>query len=790
MFCIVLISGCVEQPQPPHDYVDLDIDSDNNNMFSEPDRSLDEEEREEVSKPGRVVVMNDDDNDGDQVPDFADGFNLDSVWDNDDDINPTQQFVPLLVEISSEIDLEQARIRVTYDASNPADTVIVQEEPLVYEPAPGALRIWAQPGDMERNPEQIADGGDFVAPSEYSPEQLGLTNRNRMVTWYVEGIQTSRNLADQEIIIEVDAKKGMSKDVVRVTVIDFQFKTQGPDGGPVDQEFTYNSVPAPQINATVEECQIDESGLVTMIISGIVSDQTSGIVSDPELQLRNITLSSQNQITSTIDLDNVAEPEYPWQPYKFQSSFSATVQFQTHPVQEEYLVFLRTAENPAGVAAELNLFVFFNGEGVYCVGGAETDPGTYIPTIMRVDAPEGTFMQGEDTIYAFDKEWPLKYRDIGDGEYFYAMDSQDKVKVFLPALYAEQYMQEYAIAPIDQSLLARLMINHYLIAERINTKIYGLMIQKDDITANLGKITNYATQVFNWGNVKTYVYRPRTGWAGHLDDSLDTEIKYRYINHADTISGNFKSKAQFEAMVEIRKNIVKSARDVHSWGKYWQSTTHWTKYATVKSGYTASEAIAHAFDHQTEYGMGCYMAAILVMERGWCLHHAWGFNMVVGSNPFGWKPGKLYSKVITREGRPATGGCILLKDKVKWIPGDWGYIINPDPKAWEVVCTNCGHKWTVLYGASKTCPKCGSPGKMQGFLQGENIIYLGGPDQGPGKPAIGNFELLDENKFKNSAYFWGHILPREMTLRQWFDDVNKWSSQKAKIKDFRDRIKY
>lgn len=784
MVCIVLISGCVEQPQHPHDYVDLDIDSDNNNMFSEPDRSLDEEEMEEdLSKPGRVVVMNDDDNDGDQVPDFADGFNLDSVWDNDDDINPTQQFVPLLVEISSEIDLEQARIRVTYDASNPADTVIVQEEPLVYEPAPGALRIWAQPGDMERNPEQIADGGDFVAPSEYSPEQLGLTNRNRMVTWYVEGIQTSRNLADQEIIIEVDAKNGMLKDVVRVTVIDFQFKTQGPDGGPVDQEFTYNSVPAPQINATVEECQIDESGLVTMIISGIVSDQTSGIVSDPELQLRNITISSQNQITSTIDLDNVAEPEYPWQPYKFQSSFSATVQFQTHPVQEEYLVFLRTAENPAGVAAELNLFVFFNGEGVYCVGGAETDPGTYIPTIMRVDAPEGTFTQGEDTIYAFDKEWPLKYRDIGDGVYFYAMDSQDKVKVFLPALYAEQYMQEYAIAPIDQSLLARLMINHYLIAERINTKIYGLMIQKDDITANLGKITNYATQVFNWGNVKTYVYRPRTGWAGHLDDSLDTEIKYRYINHADTISGKFKNRKQFESNVKARKETVKAARDA-SWdfSSTWKfNANYWTSGVKVKSGKNACEAIAHVFSHQNEYSTACLLGAILVMERGICLGlDAKSFNNLVKLNPIGG-----LDDVIMTEYCPAKGSS--LANKVKWIPGDWGYILNPDPAAWMVKCTNpsCGHSWTSLYNNEYKCPKCGSSGELQGVAQGENIIYLGGQSQGKG-----NFNL-SYAKFKDNAYFWGHVPGGgEKTLQQWFDYVNTWSSYKAKILDHRSRIKH
>ena len=76
-------------------------------------------------------------------------------------------------------------------------------------------------------------------------------------------------------------------------------------------------------------------------------------------------------------------------------------------------------------------------------------------------------------------------------------------------------------------------------------------------------------------------------------------------------------------------------------------------------------------------------------------------------------------------------------------------------------------------------------------MQGENIIYLGGQNQGAGKPAIGYFELIDVNKFENNAYFWGHIPPSEKTLKQWYNTVNSWSSgYQAQIKDFRDRIKY
>jgi len=792
------------------DDLDLDVDSDNNNMFNLPDRSFNEDAMEDdPCQPGRIVANNNDDNDGDQVPDFADGFNLDGIWGNEDDLCSSQQFVPLAVEIANHIDLEQARVRVTYSESVPANTMILAGEPNSYEPAPGTLRIWAQPGDVQRNAEHIARGGDFVIPSVYNPSHLGFTNSNRTVTWYVEGIQTSWALADREIIVEVDpdgpGPAGYAGDLVRLTIIDMQFMTQGPDGEMIDQEFTYNCVPTPQILATVEDCQIDESGLVTMTISGTVTDQTSGIVADPGLQLQNITISAGNQPGNTIDLVNGAEPEYPWQPYRFQSSFSATVQFQTDPSEEEYYVFLNSSENAAGVAAQVTLVVFYNGRDVSCVEETENGPGTYIPTIMRVDAPEGTFTEGRDTLHAFDSEWPLEYGDFGDGQYFYAMGSHEEVQIFLPALYAGDSSD--FIGPVDK-LVALVNKEGKKVSFREAVKIHGLIIDNESVKSILDlSLTNFREETYMWGNITKYVYRPRTGWAQNKDNFLDTEIKFRYVNHADTISGSFKSKAQFEAMVDIRKNIVQSARDVKSWGKYWTENAYWTQNATVKSG-TASAAIAHAFNHQTDYGMGCYMAAILVMERGWCLHNAQGFNDVVGSNPFGWG-GKLYSTVITREGIPATGGSTLLKDKVKWIPGDWGYIKNYDPKGWWNLCSNLTCKnhtddpatpqkegWTTVDPTKpKTCPLCGSAGILQGFLQGENIIYTGGLNQGPGKPAIGNFELLSETKFKNTAHFWGHITPREETLQQWFDAVNSWSkplpsSYKAEILGLRDRIKY
>jgi hypothetical protein len=827
--------------------VDLDVDSDNNSVFNLPDRSLNEDIMEDdPCQPGRIVVKNNDDNDGDQIPDFADGFNLDGIWGNKDDLCRSQRFVPIVAEIADHIDLEQARVRVTYYESVPADTSILPGEPNEYVPAPGTLRIWTQPGDVQRNSEHVGRGGDFVIPSVYSPAQLGFTSSNRSVTWYVEGIEKSWARADQEIMVEVDpdgpGPAVYAGDIVRLTTIDMRFMTEGPDAEMIDQEFTYNCVPAPRIHATVEDCQVDESGLVTMTISGTVTDQTSGIVSDPSLQLQNITISPDNQTAYAIDLVNTGEPEYPWQPYKFQSNFSATVQLQTHPVHQEYQVFLRTSENPAGIAAELSICVFCNGQDVQYVREAENDPGTYLPTIVRIAAPEGTFTEGEATIRAFENDWSLQAQGFGNGnDFYYATDKNDNVAVFLPALYPIPVLDpDIPIKLVtDVDFDAKLKKGGYAVAGKDIPKIYGLRVNNDDVSTLLNKITNYSKSVFSQGGVKTYVYQPKTGWAGRLnnDDSLDTEIKWRYINHADTVSGSFESKKHFEDIVEARKETVKAARDVtdwklakwsytmacpdcaHMWARREGKTcpqckpnivygnAYWTDGATVKAG-TACAAIADAFNNQKMYDMGCYMAAILVMEHGMCLSltnptKLNEFNALLGSNPFGWEPGKLYSKVITRE--MATGGSKLLTDKVKWIPGDWGYIKNWDPKDWWRLCTNVSCKnskddpttsakeggWPDEYQSYPNCPLCNSPGKLVGFQQGENIIYLGGSAQGKG-----NFDLNYAN-FKGNAYFWG-LGGGEHTLQQWVDAVNTWRDTKVppkpqyetEIKDFRDRIKY
>lgn len=169
--------------------LDLDIDSDNDNGYDPPGRTV-VEENIEGNAPGKVLVINDRDQDGDDVPDYADGFNLNgSEGDVDaDDMNAQEKFVPLVLELPPGIDLDRILILFYYDASDPAG--VNQED---YTPAPGALRVWEKDGNVARNKNAInaaqeQNRGDYVPPGVYPPAQLGFGEQGGTITLYVEGI--------------------------------------------------------------------------------------------------------------------------------------------------------------------------------------------------------------------------------------------------------------------------------------------------------------------------------------------------------------------------------------------------------------------------------------------------------------------------------------------------------------------------------------------------------------------------------------------------------------------------
>jgi hypothetical protein len=220
--------------------VDLDVDSENDDGLNlnplgrtkEADRIEDVADKPD-DFPGKLVVVNDNDDDEDRVPDFADGYNLDpgtTPRATADDVNERDRFVPLVLELSRAVDLQTARLRFTYSASDPLGVTIPpgQSEPEIrYSIPAGRLRIWKKSGGDRRDGRNCASSpdGDFV-PSQVvlAPNQVGITPAKRTVTLYLEGLARSDRLAGDRILVEVDPDGAgpigyIVSDAVRVTVV-------------------------------------------------------------------------------------------------------------------------------------------------------------------------------------------------------------------------------------------------------------------------------------------------------------------------------------------------------------------------------------------------------------------------------------------------------------------------------------------------------------------------------------------------------------------------------------------
>jgi PKD repeat protein len=212
--------------------LDLDTDSDNNDGFGPPSRDpiLEDTIEDYSTLPGKVVGVNDDDSDADGIPDFADGFDWDGwSWtaaQQKDDTSVNDRFVQLILEAPQPIDLSVARLRISYNASDPAG-VTKSGTPAVWQPAGGSLRIWKKDANQARNKKAanaFFSPGDYVPSGVYKGSELGLSGSTRIVTLYVEGIKKSTTLADQQIKVEVDPDGSgtavyMALDAVRCTVL-------------------------------------------------------------------------------------------------------------------------------------------------------------------------------------------------------------------------------------------------------------------------------------------------------------------------------------------------------------------------------------------------------------------------------------------------------------------------------------------------------------------------------------------------------------------------------------------
>ena len=133
----------------------------------------------------------------------------------------------MVLELAEPIDLSIAKIKFTYSDSDPDGVTRTPDVPHVYTPASGHLRIWKVNGSVARLMAEVSTGGHYVkSDSEYVMSDLG---SGRTIALYVEGIDNSATVADQQIKVEVDPDGPgpaafMCNDAVRVTILKVDLK--------------------------------------------------------------------------------------------------------------------------------------------------------------------------------------------------------------------------------------------------------------------------------------------------------------------------------------------------------------------------------------------------------------------------------------------------------------------------------------------------------------------------------------------------------------------------------------
>jgi hypothetical protein len=142
-------------PSHTNQFVDLAIDSDNNNSISYTDDPIEDQ----PGKSGKFVPVNDGDLDGDGIIGWA-------------DFQDTGQFVPVDLRVNGQVSWGTATFTIQYEASDPNS---VTSSGGTYHRASGALRLWNVDASSTRTPERLASGGNFILPGNYTATQLGFS---------------------------------------------------------------------------------------------------------------------------------------------------------------------------------------------------------------------------------------------------------------------------------------------------------------------------------------------------------------------------------------------------------------------------------------------------------------------------------------------------------------------------------------------------------------------------------------------------------------------------------------
>jgi hypothetical protein len=214
----------------------IDIDSDNDNAFADPAQTKYEDWMEnQDGKPGKVIVANDDDGDGDGVIDYADGYNWDA--NNAADNTPPgaaqgEKFVPVILHLPAGLTPANAFYRIEYDMALPGLDV--------GDASKGRLRLWTKDGSVARDWHHFYfNPGDLVYANPPGPQYYYTWSQLSALNWhtgaggsqwarlYVEGVLPSTGVAANPITFKIDpdgaGPLGWLDDTVRTTVIQLNY---------------------------------------------------------------------------------------------------------------------------------------------------------------------------------------------------------------------------------------------------------------------------------------------------------------------------------------------------------------------------------------------------------------------------------------------------------------------------------------------------------------------------------------------------------------------------------------
>jgi hypothetical protein len=258
--------------------VDLDADSLNDNEdpysasgFTDAEDKIEFSDKilqDGLKRPGKVVLaypkMN---SDGDLVPDFADGFNLDvgeRAISDLSDVTDDLKFVPVQIQLKKPFDPATATIKFEYEVSKPevSDEGIeitgagTDEEPYKFTLKKGGMRLWKKKAE-QRTTGSNAPDGDFIPANEDIKWSDIASDSGRTATLYIEYVDTKEReaIGRKAIRSTVTAGSVNCTDEIVVTLLPMEVALveMTPEGGLIQQTDTFVEMneAAPQFEITI-----------------------------------------------------------------------------------------------------------------------------------------------------------------------------------------------------------------------------------------------------------------------------------------------------------------------------------------------------------------------------------------------------------------------------------------------------------------------------------------------------------------------------------------------------------